>query len=193
MTDNQKCGFIFQSHSDEKTSNAECSASNAESNHLLAALAAATILSKRLSPRKSSQHGLKRRSPQDGPVGIFATISSCSSAACHARARRTSHMGKRLLRCEGGDDFLEARITTQPISKRHQFQLAIAINAYKPPHVPDQTLPVSNDGLAIVARHAVAKRYKEENYYLQSTDKLSKNTVASPLAFIVICAISCTK
>ncbi len=77
--------------------------------------------------------------------------------------------------------------------QRHQFQLAIAINAYKPPHVPDQTLPVSNDGLAIVARHAVAKRYKEENYYLQSTDKLSKNTVASPLAFIVICAISCTK
>jgi hypothetical protein len=70
---------------------------------------------------------------------------------------------------------------------------SLAINAYRPPHVPDQTLPVSNDGLAIVARHAVAKRYKEENYYLQSTDKLSKNTVASPLAFIVICAISCTK
>jgi hypothetical protein len=30
-------------------------------NYLLAALAAATILSKRLSPRESSQHGLKRR------------------------------------------------------------------------------------------------------------------------------------
>jgi hypothetical protein len=31
--------------------------------YLLAALAAATILSKRLSPRKESQQGLKRRSP----------------------------------------------------------------------------------------------------------------------------------
>jgi hypothetical protein len=31
--------------------------------YLLAALAAATIWSKRLSPRKESQHGLKRRSP----------------------------------------------------------------------------------------------------------------------------------
>jgi len=31
-------------------------------NYLLAALAAATILSKRGSPRKESQHGLKRRS-----------------------------------------------------------------------------------------------------------------------------------
>src|SRR6266545_7204346 len=52
--------------------------------YLLAALAAATILSKRLSPRKESQHGLKRRSPYDGYVieypGIVATISSCSSA-----------------------------------------------------------------------------------------------------------------
>jgi len=35
---------------------------NAATNYLLAALAAATILSKRLSPRKESQHGLKRRS-----------------------------------------------------------------------------------------------------------------------------------
>jgi len=48
--------------------------------YLLAALAAATILSKRGSPRRESQHGLKRRSPYDGPAGIFATISSCSSA-----------------------------------------------------------------------------------------------------------------
>src|SRR6266508_4336829 len=46
----------------------------------LAALAAATILSKRLSPRKESQHGLKHRSPYEGPFGIVATISSCSSA-----------------------------------------------------------------------------------------------------------------
>jgi hypothetical protein len=59
--------------------------------YLLAALAAAMILSKRLSPRKSSQHGLKRRSPYVGPAGIVATISSCSSATCHAYARRTSH------------------------------------------------------------------------------------------------------
>src|SRR6266700_1916401 len=49
-------------------------------NYLLAALAAATILSKRLSPRKESQHGLNLRSPYDGPAGIVATISSCSSA-----------------------------------------------------------------------------------------------------------------
>src|SRR5438874_13790827 len=63
-----------------KTSDAERSASNGESNHLLAALAAATILSKRLSPRKESQHGLNLRSPYDGPAGIVATISSCSSA-----------------------------------------------------------------------------------------------------------------
>src|SRR6266496_5812413 len=49
--------------------------------YLLAALAAATILSKRLSPRKESQHGLKRRSPHVGPYpGRVATISSCSSA-----------------------------------------------------------------------------------------------------------------
>ena len=48
--------------------------------YLLAALAAATILSKRLSPRKESQHGLKRRSPYVGPAGIVATVSSCSSA-----------------------------------------------------------------------------------------------------------------
>jgi hypothetical protein len=42
-------------------------------NYLLAALAAATILPKRLSPRKSSQHGLKRRSPYIGPnPGIIA-------------------------------------------------------------------------------------------------------------------------
>ena len=59
--------------------------------YLLAALAAATILSKRLSPRKESQHGLKRRSPYVGPAGIVATISSCSSARCHAHARRTFH------------------------------------------------------------------------------------------------------
>jgi hypothetical protein len=38
--------------------------------YLLAALAAATILSKRLTPRKESQHGLKRRSPYEGPFGI---------------------------------------------------------------------------------------------------------------------------
>ncbi len=49
-------------------------------NYLLAALAAATIFSKRLSPRKSSQHGLKQRSPYVGPAATFATISSCSSA-----------------------------------------------------------------------------------------------------------------
>jgi hypothetical protein len=49
-------------------------------NYLLADLAAATILSKRASPRKGSQHGLKRRSPYVGPAGILATTSSCSSA-----------------------------------------------------------------------------------------------------------------
>src|SRR5437667_10000527 len=48
--------------------------------YLLATLAAATMLSKRLSPRKESQHGLKRRSPYDGPAGIVATVLSCSSA-----------------------------------------------------------------------------------------------------------------
>lgn len=54
---------------------------SARGNYLLAALAAARILSKRLSPRKSSQHGLKRRSPYVGPKpGSVATISSCSSA-----------------------------------------------------------------------------------------------------------------
>ena len=47
---------------------------------MLAALAAATILSKRGSPLKESQHGLNRRSPYDGPAGILATISSSSSA-----------------------------------------------------------------------------------------------------------------
>src|SRR4029453_6080680 len=59
--------------------------------YLLAALAAATILSKRGSQRKASQQGLKRRSPYfcigtpeyssgcEDP-GIVATISSCSSA-----------------------------------------------------------------------------------------------------------------
>jgi hypothetical protein len=57
----------------------------------LAALAAATILSKRLSPRKSSPHGLKRRSPYVGPAGIFATISSRPTATSHAHARRTSY------------------------------------------------------------------------------------------------------
>src|SRR5947199_10670134 len=67
-------------------------------NYLLAALAAATILLKRGSPRKSSQHGLKRKSPyvgigtpeysnSCGDPGIVATISSCSSA----RARSPVH------------------------------------------------------------------------------------------------------
>ena len=42
-------------------------------NYLLAALAAATILSKRLSPRKESQHGFKSRSPYVRPFGIVAT------------------------------------------------------------------------------------------------------------------------
>src|SRR6266478_1313814 len=80
MSNNEKGCFIFRSHADDKTSNAERSTSNAESCYLLAALAAATILSKRLSPRKESQHGLKRRSPYVGPPGTVATISSCSSA-----------------------------------------------------------------------------------------------------------------
>ena len=53
---------------------------SAARNYLLAAFAAATILSKRLSPRRSSQRGFKRRSPYVGPAGIFATISSSSSA-----------------------------------------------------------------------------------------------------------------
>jgi len=51
--------------------------------YLLAALAAATALSKRLSPRKSSQHGFKRSSPyvgNPGDPGIVATFSSCSNA-----------------------------------------------------------------------------------------------------------------
>src|SRR6266516_7737586 len=91
MTDNEKCGFIFRSHSDEKTSNAERSASNGESNHLLAALAAATILSKRGSPRKESQHGLKRRSPYDGLAGIFATIFR-SVSRCYRSFRNVSSM-----------------------------------------------------------------------------------------------------
>jgi hypothetical protein len=47
--------------------------------YLLAALAAATILSKRGSPRKSSQRGSKRSSPYDGPFGIVPTFSSSSS------------------------------------------------------------------------------------------------------------------
>jgi hypothetical protein len=52
-----------------------------DNNYLLAALAAATILSKRGSPRKESQHGLKRRSPYVGPKpAIVTTISTCSSA-----------------------------------------------------------------------------------------------------------------
>src|SRR5438094_3686043 len=56
--------------------------------YLLAALAAATILSNRLSPRKESQHGLKRRSPYVGAnPGIVAAISRCSSA----RARSPVH------------------------------------------------------------------------------------------------------
>jgi hypothetical protein len=80
VRDDENRGFIFRSHSDEKTSNAERSASNGESNHLLAALAAATILSKRGSPRKESQHGLNLRSPYVTPAGIVVTISSCSSA-----------------------------------------------------------------------------------------------------------------
>src|SRR4029450_5442455 len=67
--------------------------------YLLAALAAATILSKRLSPRKSSQHGLKRRSPYEGPFGIVATVSSCSSARARSpvhvetSARRVTRLG----------------------------------------------------------------------------------------------------
>jgi hypothetical protein len=44
--------------------------------YLLAALAAATILSKRLSPRKSSQHGLNLRSPYEGPFGIVVQRSA---------------------------------------------------------------------------------------------------------------------
>src|SRR5207248_1153234 len=51
--------------------------------YLLAALAAAMILSKRLSPRRLSQHGFKRRSPYVGSylgpnAGSVATFSSYS-------------------------------------------------------------------------------------------------------------------
>jgi hypothetical protein len=42
------------------------------------------------SPRKEPQYGLKRRSPYVGPAGIFATISSCSSARSRVRPRQKS-------------------------------------------------------------------------------------------------------
>jgi len=46
-------------------------------NYLLAALAAATIWSKRGSPRKSSQRGLKRRHPEFKELGICIVAVTC--------------------------------------------------------------------------------------------------------------------
>src|SRR5206468_9932405 len=75
--------------------------------HLLAALAAATIFSKRGWPGKASQHGLKRRSPCIRPAGIFATISICSKAK---RARK----GGPLIHCSP----VRLPVTCSPISAR---------------------------------------------------------------------------
>ena len=57
--------------------------------YLLAALAAATILSKRGSPRKSSQHGLKRRSPYVG-AGSPESSRLFRVARARGRARRST-------------------------------------------------------------------------------------------------------
>ena len=97
--------------------------------YLLAALAAATILSKRLSPRKESQHGSNRRSPYVGLAGIFATISSCSSAAMHMRAALL--IQKRLqLRRERGGDLLEPRIAPKRVPFRMKLKPSVFDRAW---------------------------------------------------------------
>src|SRR4029434_2156554 len=82
-----KFGNLLKTHTGQLANNAKDANRSERSTflrrraYLLAALAAATTLSKRLSPRKESQHGLRRRSPYVGPFGIVATVSSCASAA----------------------------------------------------------------------------------------------------------------
>ena len=45
------------------------------------------------------------------------------------RVGRRAHLLLLLYRCEGGDDFFEARIATQGVPKRQQFQVAVGESA----------------------------------------------------------------
>src|SRR5207245_4400760 len=93
-----------------------------------------------LSPRKSSEHGLKRRSLWDGPAGIVAFVPHAVSIVTNRpwiKLKPPSDTSSRLaLRCrfrrKGINDFLEARIAAERVPIRKQFQLAVAKHARKP-------------------------------------------------------------